>query len=110
MIESLSYYWGLFRSAAAASATKASVRVTFNSSTLPEAVATSFATERIAELQGQFGLPAAVDSTEVDHLTYSVGGKPRTIRVINRGISLFHADTPELLRLHRFFCVLRQSC
>ena len=109
MVNRLTYFWGLFDSPGGASAEAAARRASFQGSATPEKVAKSFAAERISELDGKFGLPGAGQPTEVDHLEYEVGGVTREIRVINRGISLFHAETPELLRLHRFFSVLQEE-
>lgn len=107
MIESLSYYWGLFDAPKRASADAAAKRVRFDSSFIPENVSKSFEDEQIADLSGQFGDAGAGSPTEIDHLEYQFEGKTRTIRVVNRGISIFLRETPELLRLHRFFCVLQ---
>lgn len=38
-----------------------------------------------------------------------MGHKTNTIRVVNRVITLCHAETPELLRLHRFYCFLQEA-
>lgn len=109
MVERLSYFWGLFDSEEAASVEGAEKRISFESTAVPEAVSRSFEDERIAELEGEFGLPNAGDPTEIDHLEYSIGGKTTRVRVVNRGISMFMAETPELVRLHRFFSVLRKQ-
>lgn len=109
MLERLSYFWGLFDLEEAASVEGADKRVDFESSEVPEAVSRSFEAERIAELDGEFGLPNVGDPTEVDYLEYSLGGETRRVRVVNRGISMFVAETPELVRLHRFFGVSRKQ-
>ncbi len=110
MIESLNYYWGLFDAPKRASADAALKRARFDSVAISQAVSESFEEERIADLSGQFGAPGVGHPTEVDHLEYTIGGKTRTIRVINRGFCMFHEETPELMRLHRFFCVLQDHC
>ena len=109
MVEKLTYFWGLFDSPGGASAEAAARRASFEAPATPPRVAESFRAERISELAGEFGLPGAGEPTEVDDLEYEVGVVTRKIRVINRGISLFHSETPELLRLHRFFCVLQEE-
>jgi hypothetical protein len=105
----LTYFWGLFDSPGNASTEAAARRASFQGLATPEKVTESFEAERISELEGEFGLPGAGRPTEVDHLEYEVAGVTRKIRVINRGISLFHAETPEILRLHRFFSVLQEE-
>lgn len=109
MVQRLTYYWGLFDSPEDASAEAAGRRLSFEASDTPPRVAESFEAERISELAGEFGLPGAGQPTEVDHLEYEVDGVTRKVRVLNRGISMIHARKPELLRLHRFFSVLRKE-
>lgn len=109
MVERLIYFWGLFDSEEAASVEGAEKSVSYESSAVPEPVVESFEAERIVDLEGEFGLSGAGDPTEVDHLEYSVGGKNTQVRVVNRGIAMFVAETPELVRLHRFFGVLRKQ-
>lgn len=107
-VEKLTYFWGLFDVPNAASAEAASKRARFDGSAIPEEVSRSFQAERIAELEGEFGLPGVAQPTEIDYLQYAVAGVTRTIRVFNRGVALFYSETPELLRLHRFFCILQE--
>lgn len=109
MVQRITYFWGLFESPGSASAEAAGWRVSFEAPDTPPRVVESFEAERISELAGEFGLPGAGEPTEVDHLEYEVDGVTRKIRVLNRGISMIHARTPELLRLHRFFSVLRKE-
>lgn len=109
MVERLSYFWGLFDSEEAASAEGAEKRINYESSEIPEAVLESFEAERIVDLEDEFGFPGAGEPTEIDHLEYSIGGKTTQVRVVNRGIAMFVAETPELVRLHRFFCVLQKQ-
>jgi hypothetical protein len=109
MLERVSYFWGLFDNPDSAAVDRAGKRASFDAPAVPQEVGESFDAERIAELEGEFGLPGVGEPTEVDHLEYVVEGRRHTIRVLNRGISLFQAETPELLRLHRFFCVLQRQ-
>lgn len=109
MIDRLSYFWGLFDSAEVASVEDADKHVHFEASAMPEAVSRSFEAGEIAGLEGDFGVSGVGDPTEIDHLEYSAGGKTSQIRVVNRGISMFTAETPELVRLHRFFCVVQRE-
>jgi hypothetical protein len=109
MLEGLSYFWGLFDSEETASVEGAEKCISFESSAVPEPVVESFEAERIVDLEGEFGLPGAGDPTEVDHLEYSIGGETTQVRVVNRGIAMFVAETPELVRLHRFFCLLKKQ-
>lgn len=105
MLERLDYYWGLFDEPEIASPEGANKRASFRSPEIPDVVVNSFETERIGDLEGEFGMPGVGKPTEIDHFEYVVESRTRTIRVFNRGISLFQQETPELLRLHRFFCV-----
>lgn len=107
MIGSLSYFWGMFADPSAASPETSMMRAHFDAAALPAEVVSSFEAEGILELEGVYGLPGVGQPTEIDYMEYAVGGVARTIRVVNRGIALFTAETPELLRLHRFFCVVQ---
>ena len=109
MIDRLTYFWGLFDSPENASAEAAVKRVCFDTSPAPPEVLRSFEAERISELEGEFGLPGVGEPTEVDCLEYTVDGSTRAIRVLNRGISLFQGETPELVCLHWFFSVLQRD-
>jgi hypothetical protein len=105
-VDSLEYYWGLFDSPETASPAAAKIHVCFEAPNMPDEVKRSFVEERIWELSGEYGQPGVGDPTEVDSLEVNSGGKRTLICVQNRGISLFSAETVELLRLHRFFCIL----
>jgi len=105
-LDSLEYFWGLFDSPENASPTEAKIHVRFEASNMPDEVERSFVEERIWELSGEYGQSGVGDPTEVDSLVVNSGGKRTLIRMQNRGISLFSAETEELLRLHRFFCIL----
>ncbi|MFQ6104059.1 MAG: hypothetical protein ACE5OP_07175 [Candidatus Glassbacteria bacterium] len=106
-IDNLEYFWGLFDSPEDANAASAMKHVHFEAPDVPIEVEHSFVKERIAELTGEYGLPGVGEPTEVDSLVVISGGKKTAILVENRGISLFQAETDELLRLHRFFCILQ---
>lgn len=109
MIENLTYFWGLFESPEGASREQADTHAALGASEIPPPVVESFEREQIADLEGEFGARGAGAPTEIDHLEYTVGGVSRTILVINRGLSLLHDETPELLRLHRFLSVLQRE-
>lgn len=106
-IEKIEYFWGMFDSPEKANASEAGKYVCLGAPEIPEDVKRSFKQERIMELKGEFGLPGAGKPEEIDSLKVSVEGQKWEIRVFNRGIALFTAETDELLRLHRFFCVLQ---
>jgi len=108
-IDSLEYSWGLFDLLEDATPGGADIHVCYEAPNISDEVECSFVKERIAELNGEYGLPGVVDKTEVDTLVITSGGKRTVIRVENRGMSMFKAETDELLRLHRFFCVLREG-
>lgn len=107
MIERLTYFWGLFHRVETASPKNAEKHLSLQAPAIPDEIVAAFEAERIGELDGLFGLPRAGTPTEIDYLEYQVDGRVKTIRVTNRGISLFRANTPELRRLHRFFGVLQ---
>ena len=106
-LQRVDYYWGLFDSPEAAGPSTAEQHYRFEAPDIPASLICSFSQERIGELSGEYGLADVGEPTEVDHLEFSSGGSTKVIRVLNRGISLFIAETEELKRLHRFFGVLR---
>lgn len=108
-LERVDYYWGMYDSVDEAEPATARNRVRFSRREIPEAVATSFETERIHELEGDYGFPGAGDPEQVDVLTYSAGGRERTVRVMNRAIVLVATDNEEIKRLHRFFYAIEKD-
>jgi hypothetical protein len=96
-IEKVEYFGGLFKKPDRAAAE------------VPQDVQESFASERIEELRGEFGLPGAGKPEQVDFLKVTAGGETWEIRVLNRAITLFFQDNEEVVRLHRFFCVLTDA-
>lgn len=108
-VDYIDYFWGLFDDPEAASAEMVGKRLRFDSPAIPDAVLASFSAERIGELEGEYGVPDIGDPTEIDCLEFSADGKKSRIRVVNRGLALFTAATPEVEHLHRFFCILRQQ-
>ena len=105
-LESIEYFWGLFEVSSTASFGTAVKVLRLEGLPFPDRVSASFEEERIADLSGDYGAPKMGAPTEIDHLEFTVDGSRVTIRVANRGISMFIASTPELVRLHRFFSVL----
>jgi len=105
-VDSLEYFRGLFDSSEAESPAEAKIHVRFEAPNIPDEVERSFIKERIEELKGEYGQPGVGDPTEVDSLMMISGGKRTLIRVQNRGISLSGEEREDLLRLHRFFCIL----
>ena len=108
-LERIDYYWGLFHRPERAAARTAKKRARFEQPNIPPEVQAAFALEHISELSGDHGAPGAGEPTEIDSLEFWADGTRGTVRVVNRGITLIYAETPALLRLHRFFSVL-QSC
>lgn len=106
MLERVEYFWGLFDDPEKARSATARSHIVFEAADIPKDVAESFQKEAVGKLVGEFGLPGAGDPTEVDVLTFTVDGKESSVRVLNRGISMFTAKSAELARLHRFFSVL----
>ena len=105
-LERIEYFWGLFEVPSTASFRTAGKVLRLEGLPFPDQVRTSFEEERIADLSGDYGAPKMGAPTEIDHLEFTVDGSRVTIRVANRGISMFTVSTPELVRLHRFFSVL----
>ncbi len=108
-IEKLEYFEGLFEKPDHASSSEADFHVRFEYPEIPEAVRQSFINERIDELRGEFGIPGVGEPEQVDFLKLEVGGESWETRVINRAITLFSQDNEEVRRLHRFFCVIRDT-
>ena len=107
MIRRLSYYWGLFPTSKAATASDAKVIADWNETNLPEDVTKSFSAEAIDELGGTFGDDSLGQPVEVDDLDVETDSKRVRIRVYNRGICLIHGNSRELLRLHKFFATIQ---
>lgn len=103
MIQRLSYSWGLYSRAAAATPAGARVAATWTAATLPAEVAASFVSEGIGGLAGTFGDEALGEPVEVDDLDVETDTGRVRIRVYNRGIGLMLGMGPELVQLHRFF-------
>lgn len=109
MIDRLEYFWGLFSDPAQASAAGATDRLCLVGDEVSEDIRTAYVEHGISELCGDYGCPGAGIPEEVSHLDITVDGERRRIRVLNHGIALVHASTPELVRLLRFFVVLEQE-
>jgi hypothetical protein len=108
-IEKVEYFGGLFKKPDCAAASDADTHIVLEATEVPQDVQESFASERIEELCGEFGLPGAGKPEQVDFLKVSAGGETWEIRVLNRAITLFFQDNEEVVRLHRFFCVLTDA-
>ena len=107
MLERVEYFWGLFDDPWKKLVPRQhGLILPVEAADIPKDVAESFQKEAVGKLVGEFGLPGAGDPTEVDVLTFTVDGKESSVRVLNRGISMFTAKSAELARLHRFFSVL----
>ena len=108
-IDQLEYFWGLFDDPTQATAAGAKKHLCLVGEEISAEIQSSFVTEEIYELRGEFGVGGVGQPEEVDHLNITVEGKSWQVRVLNHGISMFHASSPELVRLLRFFVVLTRE-
>lgn len=106
-IDRLEYFWGLFADPAEASATGAKQHLCLTDEEVSEEIQASFIAEGINELCGDYGVGGAGKPEEVSHVDITAGGKRWQVRVLNHGVSIIIANSPELVRLLRFFVILR---
>jgi len=76
---------------------------------IPEAILWSLECEGILDLAETWGDPDVGDPIEVDVIRVRGRGIRTDITFYNRGITLFHANSEEARRIHRFCCTLAKT-
>lgn len=109
MIRKIEYFHGTGRRVGSKIPEDIICAVNADQDLISEWIIKSFQKERIAELAGTYGDPAIADPVEVDFLTIDFDERSITIEVFNRGVTLFLKSSDEVVRLHRFFCVVEKE-
>lgn len=76
---------------------------------IPQAVLDAFEHEGLLEIESPLGNPAWGQPIEYDELVVDHAGGRKTIKVFNRGITLFYASNDSVQRAHRILCTLQDA-
>lgn len=81
----------------------------FHAPGIPDEVLQAIERERFADLGGVYGDPTWGDPIQYDEVRVTRAGETTSVRVFNRALLLFHADSEVHRRIHRVCETLRTA-